>query len=159
MKIVINKCYGGFSISPLAVKELAKLKGKECYFFRNPTIERDGYIPITLEEANEELMFYAFSIPNPNEYLYEHLPKHKDWRKMTEEEKELYNKRYEEIKLDTHTIDRADKDLIKIVEKLGKKANGKYADLKIVEIPDSVEWQIEEYDGVEWVSEKHRIWD
>ena len=27
-----------------------------------------------------------------------------------------------------------------------------------VEIPDDVEWQIEEYDGSEWIAEKHRIW-
>ena len=30
--------------------------------------------------------------------------------------------------------------------------------LGIVEIPDGVEWEIEEYDGDEWVSEKHRKW-
>jgi len=33
MKIVINKCYGGFGLSPLAIKELAKLNKKKCYFF------------------------------------------------------------------------------------------------------------------------------
>ena len=27
-----------------------------------------------------------------------------------------------------------------------------------VEIPDDVEWQIEEYDGTEHISEKHRTW-
>ena len=30
--------------------------------------------------------------------------------------------------------------------------------LKVVEIPDGVDWEIEEYDGEEWVSEKHRVW-
>jgi len=30
--------------------------------------------------------------------------------------------------------------------------------LKIVDIPDGVEWEIEEYDGMEWVAEKHRTW-
>jgi hypothetical protein len=30
--------------------------------------------------------------------------------------------------------------------------------LKVVEVPDGVECQIEEYDGMEWVAEKHRTW-
>jgi len=53
---------------------------------------------------------------------------------------------------------RPDPDLIEVVEKLGKKANAIYAFLEIIEIPDDVEWEIEEYDGNEWVSEKHRRW-
>ncbi len=44
------------------------------------------------------------------------------------------------------------------VEELKEEANGTFAELKIVEIPDDVEWVIEEYDGIEWVSEKHRVW-
>jgi hypothetical protein len=40
----------------------------------------------------------------------------------------------------------------------GKKASGPGASLKIVTIPDDVKWQIEDYDGLEWVAEAHRIW-
>ena len=53
---------------------------------------------------------------------------------------------------------RGDPKLVEVVEKLGEEANGFCADLKIVEIPDDVEWIIGEYDGSEWVAEKHRIW-
>lgn len=49
--------------------------------------------------------------------------------------------------------------LVQVVEELGAKANGFCADLKIVDIPDDVEWYIHEYDGLESVYEKHRIWD
>lgn len=35
---------------------------------------------------------------------------------------------------------------------------GRYAELKVVEIPDDVKWTIEEYDGWEHVAEKHRVW-
>jgi hypothetical protein len=55
-------------------------------------------------------------------------------------------------------IARNNPQLIQIVEQLGKNANTRYSTLKIVEIPDDVEWQISEYDGVEWVAEKHRTW-
>ena len=54
--------------------------------------------------------------------------------------------------------DRSDPDLVAVVEKLRKRANGDHAQLEVVEIPDDVEWQIEEYDGIEHVAEKHRTW-
>jgi hypothetical protein len=53
---------------------------------------------------------------------------------------------------------RDDPYLIKIVRDLGMAANGAHANLKIVEIPPDVEWEVEEYDGNEWVAEKHRTW-
>lgn len=49
-------------------------------------------------------------------------------------------------------------DLIAAVEQLGEGADGSFAKLVIVEIPADVDWEIEEYDGREWVSEKHRTW-
>lgn len=48
--------------------------------------------------------------------------------------------------------------LVQVVQELGLAANGKYADLKVVEIPSDVEWTIMEYDGCEWVAEAHRTW-
>jgi hypothetical protein len=61
-------------------------------------------------------------------------------------------------RLSSSDIDRSDEVLVRLVEELGEEANSWAADLKIVEIPDDVEWQIEEYDGSEWVAEKHRTW-
>jgi hypothetical protein len=55
-------------------------------------------------------------------------------------------------------IARDDPLLIQIVEEMGEKADGTFASLRIVEIPDDVDWYIEEYDGREWVSERHRTW-
>ena len=48
--------------------------------------------------------------------------------------------------------------LVQTVQELGEQANGRYAHLKIVTIPDDVEWTVMEYDGAEWVAEAHRTW-
>jgi hypothetical protein len=53
-------------------------------------------------------------------------------------------------------IERDDPILIEMVER--GQVNGQFSDLKVVEIPDDVKWQIEEYDGNEWIAEVHRTW-
>jgi hypothetical protein len=74
--------------------------------------------------------------------------------------------RYAEIKgiaddsfWDDCEIERNDPALVQTVEELGDEANGEHATLKIIEIPDGIDFVIEEYDGNEWVSEKHKTWD
>jgi len=54
--------------------------------------------------------------------------------------------------------DRANPKLVECVEKLGVKASGRVAKLKVVEIPDNIKWFITEYDGIEQIEEKHRTW-
>ena len=56
-------------------------------------------------------------------------------------------------------IPRDDEHLIAVVELMGKEANNRFSELKIVEIPDDVNWCIEEYDGKEWVAERHQTWE
>jgi hypothetical protein len=55
-------------------------------------------------------------------------------------------------------LPRDDTRLVQVVQELGEAAAGRYADLKIVEIPDGVSWHIHEYDGYESVHEDHRSW-
>lgn len=57
-----------------------------------------------------------------------------------------------------HKIERNHEGLVEVVEKLGTQANGRFSDLKIVEIPDNIDWEITEYDGMENVQEKTRRW-
>jgi hypothetical protein len=56
-------------------------------------------------------------------------------------------------------IPRDDEHLIAVVELMGAEASNKYSDLKIVDVPDDVNWYVEEYDGKEWVAERHRTWE
>lgn len=46
--------------------------------------------------------------------------------------------------------------LVQEVEELGEDANGEYAKLHIVEVPNDVEVEIDEYDGVETIRERSR---
>lgn len=55
-------------------------------------------------------------------------------------------------------IKRDDPQLVQTVLRLGGVANTPYSRLKVVEIPDDVQWTICEYDGLEWVAEDHRTW-
>jgi hypothetical protein len=62
-------------------------------------------------------------------------------------------------KFSTYDLARDDPYLIQTIRELGETANSRFSTLKIVEIPGEVEWEIGEYDGLEWVAEKHRTWD
>lgn len=65
----------------------------------------------------------------------------------------------EENRLDEDAIPRDDPTLIQIIEELGSdRVSGPFAHIEIVEIPDDVNWFVEEYDGSEWVAERHRKW-
>jgi hypothetical protein len=55
-------------------------------------------------------------------------------------------------------IPRDDEKLVRVVEELRAEANGHAAELKIVSIPDDVQWVIAKADGAEHVSEVHRTW-
>ena len=63
------------------------------------------------------------------------------------------------IESDDYIAYRTSPKLIKAIEKIGvKEASGEMAVLEIVEIPDDIEWEIDEYDGFETVHEQHRKW-
>jgi len=154
MKIVVNKCFGGFGLSPKAIKRISQLQRKECYFFKDGL--KNDYKEITLKQAEGDIFFSAFSVPNPNEYLQEG-----DWRAMTIEERQAQNARFDAISLRSRYDyeERTNPLLIQVVEELGEKAaSGKLALLKIIEIPDGIEWEIDDYDGVETIREQHRSW-
>lgn len=63
-----------------------------------------------------------------------------------------------DIESDNWDAYRADHRLVQTVRNLGPKANGGFAQLKIVTIPDGVDWTIKEYDGQEHIAEVHRTW-
>jgi hypothetical protein len=56
-----------------------------------------------------------------------------------------------------HDIDRSDPCLVEVVETLGAAANGRYARLKITELPSGTRYRITEYDGSETIELRDSI--
>lgn len=137
MKIVINDDFGGFSLSPQGLEEYARLKGIEkLYWFRIEGIEFGGMssklVPVeNRPDARSFPIHVAHTVPEPDNHT---------------------------ISFSNRDIPRDDPDLVSVVEKLGEKANGSSASLRVVEIPDDVDWIISEYDGLEHIAENHRTW-
>ncbi len=157
MKVVINSCYGGFKLSPLGIKRYAKLKGLPCYFFTIGKGPDFKYIPADEDKIIKDnpLLYSAFTVQNPNDYAVTR----EDINNLSNEEIMKKNEEHSKVSLDSRTISRDDPILIQVVEELKELANSKYSKLKSVEIPDDVQYTIEEYDGKEWVAEVHRTWE
>lgn len=101
MKIAVNRCFGGFSLTEAVFNELG-IKWDSYGFLRNEDLG---------------------------------------------------------IKSDNWDAYRADPRLIAAIERVGEDASsGSCSMVRIVEIPDGIEWEIHEYDGQESVHEKHRSW-
>jgi hypothetical protein len=83
---------------------------------------------------------------------------------LSKEAKEMYKTFTQNVERPKHwymdtDIERDDPILLQVVDTLGLKAcSGFCSALGIVEIPDDVNWVIQDYDGMEWVAEKHRKW-
>jgi len=71
---------------------------------------------------------------------------------------DLYKKYSGVDKVDSYSVSRNDEILIKVVEELGELASNFCSAIQVIEIPDGIEWEIDEYDGFETIREKHRSW-
>ena len=139
-EIVINACYGGFSLSKEAESELAKLQGKQVFWYMQTKYEHTGGI-------NE---YQRVDIHHKGHFYYSLS------RDLGETINDIPDG--EDVWFPSREIARDNVNLIAIVKKLGSRADGSCAKLKIVKIPDDVKWVIDEYDGYESVEEDHRSW-
>jgi len=73
---------------------------------------------------------------------------------------DLYVKRGGMFMKQEHDSDlRTDPVMIQIVEQMKGHAADKVSHLVVITIPDDIEWYVDQYDGIEWVAEKHRTWN
>lgn len=54
---------------------------------------------------------------------------------------------------------REDPILIDVVESLGNQSGQVFGSMKVVYIPRDVDYEVAEYDGAEYIQEKHRTWE
>jgi hypothetical protein len=119
MKIVVNKCYGGFGLSDKACKRLIELGIRHFESFEKLT--EDSENPYIIDSHDSLCGDY-----------------------YTNFNKEKYR---------THPL------LIQVIEELGEKeASSKLANLRILDIPDNIQYEIDDYDGIETIHEIHRSW-
>ena len=68
------------------------------------------------------------------------------------------NKEIDQFFWSVHRIHRDDPALVQVVEELGRSANTQVSFLKVIDIPEGIEWDLEEHAGNEWIAEAHRTW-
>lgn len=140
-KIVINSEHGGFGLSDRAIKRYLEIRGIAAW----PETKKTYSIDRT-----------TWWLVSPDKRIAE--PTAEEWSEMSDTQRQRHNRLYRHQTFHDRDLDRDDPALVQVVEELGPAANGRCASLKIVEIPWDVQWQIEEYDGREWVAECHRTW-
>ena len=139
MKIILNKSCGGFEVSDEAYELYAKKKGVSLYRYY------DNYAKYVLNKTKIKggagFLTYYFT----KDYGDNVRKREIDW----------------ETYLYLNSKHRDDPILIEVIEELGRKANGNYAGIKsklvVVEIPDDLDYVIDDYDGFETLHERKVI--
>ena len=134
-EVAINKCFGGFGLSDEALELLYKKKGMKWVEKDNCGIGSSTY----------------YSIPKDE---YDKISR--ECHKRDGDYREVNGKGY--ILDSGRDFDRDDPILIEVIKKMGEKANGMCAKIKIIKIPFDIDFEIDEYDGMESIHETHRSW-
>ena len=141
--VVINACYGGFSLSHEATLRYLELCGRPVWPEDNKFSSLTGPT--------------YWLVPPDGDRVSSGTPE--NWHEMTPAERQAHNQKWEDQTFYPRDVARDDPYLVQVINELGsEKASGRHAQLKVLDIPADVEWEIEEYDGSEWVAEKHRTW-
>jgi hypothetical protein len=133
MKVILNKCYGGFGISREGYELYCMKKGLTPNFYINDV---PNYL--IKKKDCDNLSFYCFL----KDYGDRILETEVDWKTH------LY----------LNTSYRDDPILIEVVEELGEKASGRFANLEVVDIPDDMDYVIDNYDGIETLHANVPTW-
>ena len=128
MKLILNKCFGGFDLSKDAYELYAEKKGIKVYEYYQDYKKGLDYF----KKGNDGICKHYFT-------------------KDLGQEIKLSDEEYDKYCLNLSSEDRTDKILIEVVEELGDKASGSFGKLEVIEIPDNCYYKIDEYDGVETI--------
>ena len=137
MKVILNKCYGGFDVSQEAYELYAKKKGIEIFAYK---LECTNNKPIYKKTDTGSSIFTITFTKDFGDYI------------------ELSDDNSEKYCLELCRNHREDPVLIEVVEELGKRANSRFSELVVVDIPDGMEYEIDDYDGIETLHQKVEKW-
>lgn len=134
MKIVVTITYE-FEISDKALIEIARRKGIQLY----PQYV-EGYEPTFWTVTQDQWR------RSPRDYIVEDMVE--------------FNMFKDAHSFHSGSMERTDSDLIAVLEEMGSDfVNGEGAELRIIEIPDNVKWEIVESEsGGEHIEEPHQRW-
>lgn len=137
-KVILNKCYGGFDVSDKAYQLYAKKKGLELFRYDSQlNYNSNEYKYKKTERAGLAVTYFT-----------------KDFGEIAK----ISAKDYEKYVLYLRNGHREDPTLIEVVEELGEEASGHFGKLVVVEIPDDLDYVIDEYDGIETLHERVQEW-
>lgn len=130
MKIVINSCYGGFSLSPKGEQRYLELKGLDSYFYKQ---SKYNYTDGTMEFVRLDNID---DVPG----LFFYCTTYDQGKTLPDYPKDIFHSR---------DLKRSDPILVQAVEELGAESFGKCAELEVVDIEKGRWFKINEYDGLE----------
>ena len=132
MKVVINRCFGGFGLS------------QEAY--------------VKLNEWGIPIVDYVEQKIDPKTNRYEEFA-FKDQEVLMQGGRGSFYGNPDNDLWETWLREKRDHELlVRVVEELGDAANGDFAKLKVVEISDGISYEIDDYDGMESIHESHSSW-
>lgn len=137
MEVVINACFGGFSLSPKALLWLWEQGVTEI------GMDAEEYYGTNKDRHQKDL---------------------KEWKEYDEKRQgdrlfiTVFSPDEKFVLYGGRDIRRDHPKLVECVKLFGEDSYGGCAELKIIEIPDDVQFVVEEYDGNEHIAEVHRTW-
>lgn len=134
MKVVVNK---GFHQFGLSLEALKKIFG-DVYVYQPDMLLGLYFRQDSLADRRSR----------SNNFIYSTHDYGKETLKIDEQHRIYFD-----------TMDRSLNKLVSVVEEMGQKAGAYGTSLKVIEIPDDVNWEIEEFDGQERIREVGRIWE
>ena len=137
MKVAYNGCFGGFSLSNLALHKFAEKKGITLTWYK------ESHKPLKFTKLNE--------VPEFGEFSHQAFTKDHGETFTAYDQGTFY---YPDFSGES----RSDPDLIAVIEEMGDKAGGRCANLQIHEIPDGASFEIDQYDGNESVVPPRQSW-
>jgi len=152
MKVILNKCYGGFMLSNKAQFEYYRRKGTPAF----------AYDRVTDWQTHETTFVRVY---NANQTVEGPSAWGLLWLNVDVGEQFRADFGFIPESVPTESILRpstndlrVDPIAIAIVEEMGDEASGWASELEVVEIPDGMDWVIDDYDGIETLHEKVRTW-